>query len=308
MDIKQIQKTLSIRIFVLALFIVLVNAWLVANTGSDIKQFAIVNIIILTFAVSGSIIKYFSKSEQNIAENNFRVGLLSILQTPVLISLWSVFIISCLFVSSVTLQTSTNASSCTATIYKVPSKSGSFQTPPVSEYVFNSPKPVLVNPFGSVFTLKIKGFQDYNFEVHPIVPQRIYLEKDLTVTPSIFIRLTDYILLHREVFLLDISSKGENIYKGLVGNKGAFLLGTKQNIPTEFLERWKLELMSRDDILGNTEIYKRLKEWTLDTMYINTILSPLDTLNVKIFNSDDSIVKDYYYLIGFDLIQDIMIK
>ena len=191
MNSKDISGTLVFRLFILAFLIILLNSWTAVHFGTELKQFIIVNILVAVVGLIGVFNKLLEKEEGELIRNKLRRWLFYILQTPTLITLWAIFLIAGFFISSVTVFSSSN--------YTLPKAFNTTESnniikgyPAVIQVTgIGTPITVLVNPFGRSLMLKIKGYQRFYFDLHPWIPRKIHLEEDLTISPTVLIRVAD---------------------------------------------------------------------------------------------------------------------
>ncbi len=297
-------NTIIFRSVLLAMLFVLLNTWLSVNTGRGLQQYAFVNFTILTFAAAGGLIKRYSGKVEENFESKITYVLTFILQIPVLVILWSLFILSALFVSSVTLESRLGAADCEA---KLMSIAPGRRTKAINEC--NAPVTVLVNPFGRPFDLEAKGYQTRRIYVYPLRPARINIEKDLTISPTVILRMGEYYMSMKNVLKIKIDYLKQTIYDDSIGSNWTFILGLDRHIPPEFLDRWLFSLRAREDLITEKEIYQSLNRWMMDTLFIHANVIPLDTLDIQLIHKfSDKIVMEKKYILGFDIFQDILIN
>lgn len=301
-------KNLNLRVFSLVLLIVLLNSWTTTHLGKDLRHMALINLCLAFVALLSSVASYLSDDEKKSSGRILSHIVYSALNKGVLITLWLLFLLASLLISSVTIQSRTSPSPDNARLFRLNPMIKTSHAKPLKIKEYLAPKTVIVNPFGTTFMLSVNGYQNFTFQVYPLLPKRIVIEENLTRTPSVFIRMSEDIQENRFVYTLLITNRETTIYDGDIGLKGAFLLGIKQRIPDDIVQQWQLGLKSRDDIPNEKELYKQLKLWIIDTTFIKAELHPLDTLTIKILNPARTIVSSTDYQIGFDVFQDYLLK
>jgi hypothetical protein len=105
--------------------------------------------------------------------------------------------------------------------------------------------PVTVNPFGSPFRLRAKGFVATSFDVLPLAGRTLRLE-EMRRSPSVLVRPSLLALRELENGRIVVWKDAAN-GREIASSEGptAVLVGPRQALPTSMVEEWKLELESQ---------------------------------------------------------------
>ena len=293
------------RLFILALLLVLVNTWTATHFGKEPGQFILVHIPIAVLGIMGLFVKYLDNEHKKSVGRKLGNWFLFFLHTPSLVFLWSVFFLAGTFVSSVTINSVDINAGLDASVYALERYNENKKQDPGKISKIGTPLPLICNPFGKPYILKADGYQQLPFELYPWIPKRIQVEKDLTVSPSIFVRIPfkSQHLINSGV--VEAYINGRKILSDSLKGKGAILIGRKQEIPGEFLERWNMELRSKIPGEQEAAIFVTLKHWSVDTLHFYHAMTPFDTLNVRLLDGFGKINAESVYFINQKKIQDV---
>ncbi|HXK10538.1 MAG TPA: hypothetical protein VMT70_12890 [Vicinamibacteria bacterium] len=105
---------------------------------------------------------------------------------------------------------------------------------------------VSVNPLGTPFRLRVRGFVPASFEVSPLVGRTVRLE-DLRPSPSVLVRPSLLAVRELEQGRIVVRRDGERgpLIASSDGPTSA-LVGPRRPLPADMLEEWKLELESQE--------------------------------------------------------------
>ncbi len=293
------------RLFILALLVVLVNTWTATHFGKEPEQFILFHVPVAVLGIAGLFVKYLDNEHKKNVGRKLGNWFLFFLHTPSLVFLWSVFFLAGTFVSSVTINSVDINNKLIASIYPHERFLENNKQDPKKISKIGTPLPLICNPFGKPYLLKADGYQQFPFELYPWIPKRIRVEKDLTVSPSIFVRIPFESQHLINTGIVEAYINGQKILSDSLKGRGALLIGRKQEIPSEFLERWNLELRSKIPEEQEAAIYVTLKHWLVDTLHLHYEMTPLDTLNVRLIAGSGKINAEAVYFINQKKIQNV---
>ena len=162
--------------------------------------------------------------------------------TPVLVVGWAVLAYCVATRSSVTVLAPEGTAA--STIQLEPLDPGYTSSPGDVQPGFTRFR-VHVNPLGTPFRLRARGFVPASFEVPPLVGRTVRLE-DLRPSPSVLVRPS--LLAIRELEHGQIVVRKDDAHGPLLASsKGptSLLVGPRRAIPLSMIEDWKLELDSQ---------------------------------------------------------------
>lgn len=295
---------LFLRILILALFIVLLNSWTLQHFGREIKQFSISNLVVVVYGVLNFFLEFYT-SEEETKQSKIKAGLDAITNTPILISMFVLFLIIGSFVSSVSVSSDykiNKAVVVTPLNQKESKKSSARLTESNSEVRFTK----FIAPFGNRFRLNVEGYQAYSFDLYPWVSKKIKINEDLQVSPSVIMRIPAELHRYLNKTRFDVYYNDSLIAKKETGTNGTLIIGKEIQIPIENIDRWIIELKSK--LSEEKEVYKRLLTWIDDPLFIPYELEPFDTLDIKLVLDNNTVLTSARFSISVKEFQEIIMK
>jgi len=251
---------LWLRLVVLASIVMVANAWCVHHLGAGLSTFLIPSAIAGVMSVMGTFMKPFGDEEQGKVRGAFRRILTGFLRTPVLTLLVFALLIAGSVVSSVTVLAGGTGQSLEVALApeggRTREKDLDGQNDVVRFVTF-------VTPFGRPYYLLAKGYQRYSFDVLPWVGKTIRVSRDLTIAPSLLIRVpvgfhknlsTASLVLETDAgTVLEVSPLGKD--------RGAVLVGPPVGIPDAFIPNWERELTAEVQDIDRGTLNRIVLRW-----------------------------------------------
>lgn len=322
------RENLWSRILLLSFFILMVNFWTIHHLGNKAVQLIIANGPLLLITIYNSFYQLLKKQEIFNIKDKIRSWLLFFLKPPVLIVLYILFFIAGSLVSSVSVMSSGAADKMTVALNpEGPHQQKQTRTQTIifpeeqskikpENKELNGPNDVVrfikcTTPFGRPFYLQVEKYVRYSFDLYPWVGKKIRVTKDLTIAPSILIRVPDAARMHLEKGKIVVLYKGsitaetkteEHLGSMLVGH---YLLSP--NEINEFIERWKMELLGSN--ITGPPAARCLLAWQQPKEVIPSIaLIPGMTLEAKFFIEKEKPIAKAKFRVGSEKIQDVLLS
>lgn len=270
---------LYIKILLLAFFLLLLNSWLTYHIGKDFLETYFANGILVLFAIASFLVKYLKKEEEEKINQLYNRWLSGLLSFQVIAGFYILFFMTGCFVSSIHISSNKNQANTSVNLY-TPSDSDTIAKKfEISEKNPVIKKTVLTIPFGKSFILETKGYQRLEFEVYPWTGEKIILENDLKVSPTIIARVpVDYFMLLARTKLI-VQRNHQPVDTFNLDSRATIVFGQISEIPESYFEKWHAEL--RGQYKDDLTVYKSLNKWSMEEpLFIPSDLRAYDSLNM----------------------------
>lgn len=249
------------RFILFSLFLLMVNSWSIHHLGTKATHFLIANGPLALVAIANFLSPLFRENETQRFIEKTRRWFFFFLKTPVLIFLYGFFFIAGSFISSVTVMSSGVPDEISI---KISAEGQSVyyrqiddfnNMPPQREAqkknskALTGPSDVVrfikfTNPLGRPYFLEAKGYLRYSFDLYPWIGKKIRVAKDMSISPSILIRVPVELQALLSKGKIEVTFNNEVIAEELTNvRQGSILVGPYKDIPNSFVDRWKTELI-----------------------------------------------------------------
>lgn len=233
--------------FILSVLLLIVNFWASYHLSAKSIWFLIANGPIALIAIIGGLSKIFSKEEVSRGIYILRGSLFFLLNTPVLIILSGLMLFFGSIVSSVTVMSSGVRDPMNVGL----TPEGHSDSKQIGEKL-GGPNDVVAfikttTPFGRPFYLEVKGYLRYSFDLYPWIGKKIRVASDLTISPSILIRVpTEAQMFLPNGKIVVIYDDTLIAQRNTMSKRGSILVGHDVSIPNELIGQWKTELIAEN--------------------------------------------------------------
>lgn len=321
------QKNLGARFLLFLLFIFLVNSWSLHHLGSKFTHFLIANGPLVLVAIANFFSPLFKKQEARELKEIIRGWFLFFISPTVLIILFALFFVLGSFFSSITVMSSGIQNTITITVdhegrqekkskKKIKNTSDLDSEEESQDKLHpklkgpNDVKRIIkfTTPFGHPYFLKAKGYLRYSFDLYPWIGKKIRVSKDLTISPSILIRVPAAARVHLSKGKIVVLSN-DNIIAEINTNEtlASIIVGHYFLSPNEFNEfigRWKMELTGEN--IEGPPAARCLLAWQQPHLIQPCIpMTPGIILEAKFFITEEKPIARAKFRVGYEKIQDI---
>ncbi len=233
------------RVFLLALLIVLVNSWVSAHLGVDLRALLMIEGIAGLIAILS---KPLGKDDAKTIERTLRRGVELLLGTRFLGTAFAIFLLCGSLVSSVTLlaggvQGIGKVDFCADDQSRDQCSSDDLKRNDGTLRFIR-----LTNPLGRPFHIDAAGFRRHSFQLYPWIPTVIRASTDLQRSPSILFRV-DYPhldIVGGQIRIVDEKTGTVLASASTDAESAALLLGSEIAIPESLAERWDRQLAAAE--------------------------------------------------------------
>ncbi len=277
-----------LKVLLLAFFLLIANAWLTYHIGNDFIQKYLVGGVFVFCGFVSFLVQYLQKEEEEHIKQVYGRWLSRFMNFQVIGGLYILlFMVGC-FVSSVHISTNKVQSSAMVSLHPGGRSGGQPIGLELSGKRPSAQKTVVTTPFGRIFTIDTKGYQQAEFPVFPWLGKRINLEHDLAVSPTIIVRVPiEYFpQLSRAKINVEHNKQLATTYE--LNNHATIILGQLSEIPERFFDRWQVELRALYE--ENVVIYSGLNKWTIqEPLIIPMDFQVYDSLRLELTSSSGKI-------------------
>lgn len=301
-------ENLWIRLLLFSFFILIINSWSLHHLGNKLRHILIANGPLALIAI----VNFFSQIllEQEVQEfkEKIRGWFFYFLKTPVLIILFGLILVAGSVVSSVTVMSGGVSDTMTANL----TPEGKSQSKKLSK-VLDGPDDVerfisLTTPFGRPFYLEVERHLRYSFDLYPWIGKKIRVSKDLNISPSILIRVPFPIIRTLRQGKIVVASDNAVIAEvNTKENQGSIIVGHYFLIPSEFVDKWKMELLAMN-ITGAPAAGSLLAWQQAQLVPPNMPLVPGIIMEAKYFIVKEKPLAVAKFMVGSEKIQDILLS
>lgn len=249
------------RIILFSLFFLMVNFWSLHHLGAKATHFLIANGPLALVTIANFLAPLFSKKETQKFKKKARRWFFFFIKTPILIFLYGFFFIAGSFVSSVTVMSSGVPDEISINL-SIEGQSehhrqiNDFDNVPPEKKAQEKRSKNLIGPngivrfikftypFGRPYFLEAKGYLRHSFDLYPWIGKKIRVTKDLSISPSILIRVPAELQALLAKGKIEVTFNNEVIAEEFTNaRQGSILVGPYKDIPNSFVDRWKTELI-----------------------------------------------------------------
>ena len=107
----------------------------------------------------------------------------------------------------------------------------------------------LTTPFGKPASLKVDGFKAHVLDIAPLTGTSVHVGRDLTVPPTVLIRVPFDKLMHAGNGSIELKKGGKTVLPAVktAKDRGSLLVGPNATIPTALPETWRLRVLTNSD-------------------------------------------------------------
>lgn len=307
---KGTSEYLLVRIFILSLFVFFINVWCLHHLGNLSWKLPVANSPLLLVAIVSFFKQFLEKEEKEKFSKMLRRWFFFFAETEVLIFLFCVFLIAGSMISSVMVMAGGVSEKAEVHL----TSEGKARDSEKSS-ILEKPNDVLrfirfTTPFGRSFYIEVKGYLRYSFDLYPWIGKKIRVMDDLTVTPSIIIRVPTGVSLNLENGRIAVYSNSKEIAgKETNKNQGALLIGRNLPIPSSFIERWRLELIAFG-VDKEAPAARSILRWQTPLIVDDPTepIIPGKSLLAKFLTKEGKTKAKAKFIVGTEKIQDILMS
>jgi hypothetical protein len=164
----------------------------------------------------------------------------------------------------------------------------------------------LTTPFGRPYYVEVDGYIRESFDLYPLVGKKIRVRRDLSVSPSLLVRVPTgkHALLRVGAIRIRID-KGKEETVDLKDGSASLLVGRRSGIPELFYERWKLEMIA----LGMQEPVsaRSILQWSNATFFKRTLKRGM-ILKAQFLDANGKVHAEAKTTLSDDKISDVLLS
>ncbi|MCK5609823.1 hypothetical protein KAR91_48575, partial [Candidatus Pacearchaeota archaeon] len=159
---------------------------------------------------------------------------------------------------------------------------------------------------GQAFYLEVEGYLRHSFDLYPWVGKKVRVVKDLSISPSILIRVPIGVQLFLPKGKIVVVSNDSVIAESKTNaRQGSIIVGHNVSIPNAFVEKWKRELIA-DKVEESAAALSLLTWQQPKAVPSSERLFPGKTIVVKFLIEGNKIKASNKFKIGSEEIQDVL--
>lgn len=296
---------LLLRIISATCLLAVLNAWSVKHLGTGINDFALINGLALCL---GWVLGFVNQSEKERVEQAWRRIIYGFLQGPVLVVFALLGLTLSLFVTSITLtMDDTDQARNIAFIDRMTNS-------PIATRVISAEAPTVryifwTTPFGRSLSMDVEGFLRHSVEVLPWSGKWIQVDRELSPTPTLLLRMPMRKLKLLNAATLTIKLDGSKPHTLITeSGRGAVRIGPSRSLPLDVLTGWKVSLLATTE-QEEKSIARVVWQWQniLDAPFEITLV-PGTQVDVVLKNNASAVLAEVSFEVGNQAFQDVLLK
>jgi len=246
---------MMIRVFALAVLLVLVHTWLVSHAGVDVLKTIWVEMFLGAVSL---VLGFLTKTEAKTFTRTLKAAGQTVLDPAMLAGIGIVLLVAGSVVSSVVVMSSGHEATAVNLGAEASGASPAEERLEDAQAVARFIR--FTTPFGRSFYLDVEGFERYSFELYPWVPKRVRLTQDLTVAPTVLFRVPIDKHSQLQGGSIRLSHAGKQLVAAATSAECASLLvGPGAHVPGEFVDRWERQV--RGAAVDTATLSRALEAW-----------------------------------------------
>lgn len=301
------EDRLWIRVLILGIYCVLVNLWVVSHFGDDFLTALVAPIALSFFGVMKFLADLLGGSVKNRLSGRMRASVARLASPSLLAALWLVFVVVSSFVSSVTVLADGQTDPIRVHLGVEGDHAGMSDSAILSGPNSAVRFVCLTSPFGRPFYITADGFLRYSFDLRTWGGQTIRLTSDLSVSPSLLIRvplISQPFLDGARIVILNDRDTLANV--SVNSKQGAVLLGRPATVYQEFITQWRYELAAGR--IAEDQAARSIMRWSRPvTVRSQLPIVPDQLLSARLVLPSGEIVAEEQFTVGGGRLQDILL-